>query len=287
MAGRSERRTVGLSVPLLLLTVTGAGAQVAPNRSTQYLFPTDVSDARALWVNPAGLGLFPEASIGLDATVGDPGAKGRLRQFTFGFNSRGLSLGYQRDVFDGGVRGSTLRIGAGFGRRKLAAGGALALYRGGTSSSGWDLGVLYAWTPAISVGGTIQDLGEPRVRGELLPVTYVPSATVQLFQGGAALSALGRVTSAGVVGYAFGLHAQLRQGTHPPVGHGPVASPGGVRVRVVARRPGSRRHGCHHTGGRQPCRCPQSVRRLDTPVRELRSSPQNALTIGPSGVLTE
>jgi len=218
VAGRSERRTVGLSVPLLLLSVTGAGAQVAPNRSTQYLFPTDVSDARALWVNPAGLGLFPEASIALDATVGDPGAKGRLRQFTFGFNSRGLSLGYQRDVFDGGVRGSTLRIGAGFGHRKLAAGGALALYRGGTSSSGWDLGVLYAWTPTISVGGTIQDLGEPRVRGELIPVTYVPSATVQLFQGGAALSALGRVTSAGVVGYAFGLHAQLRQGTHLPVG---------------------------------------------------------------------
>ncbi len=218
MAGRSERRTVGLSLPLLLLMATGAGAQVAPNRSTQYLFPTDVTDARALWVNPAGLGLFPEASIAVDATVGDPGAHGRLRQFTLGFNSRGLSLGYQRDVFDGGVRGSTLRIGAGFGHKKLAGGAALALYRGGTSSSGWDLGVLYAWTPAISVGGTIQDIGEPRVRGELLPVTYVPSATVQLFRGGAALSALSRVTSAGVLGYAFGLHAQLRQGTHLPVG---------------------------------------------------------------------
>ena len=218
MAGQSERGTVGLSLSLLLLMATGAGAQVAPNRSTQYLFPTDVSDARALWVNPAGLGLFPEASIGLDATVGDPGARGRLRQFTVGFNSRGLSLGYQRDVFDGGVRGSTLRIGAGFGHRKLAAGGSLALYRGGTSSSGWDLGVLYAWTPATSVGGTIQDLGEPRVRGELLPVTYVPSATVQLFQRGAALSALSRVTSAGVLGYAFGLQAQLRQGTRLPVG---------------------------------------------------------------------
>ena len=218
MAGRSERGTVGWSLPLLLLIATGAGAQVAPNRSTQYLFPTDVSDARALWVNPAGLGLFPEASIDVDATVADPGAQGRLRQFTVGFNSRGLSLGYQRDVFDGGVRGSTLRIGAGFGHRRLAAGGDLALYRGGTSSSGWDLGVLYAWTPAISVGGTIQDLGEPRVRGELLPVTYVPSATVQLLQGGAALSALGRVTSAGVLGYAFGLQAHLRQGSHLPLG---------------------------------------------------------------------
>jgi len=84
-------------------------SQVAPNRSTQYLHPTEVSDARALWVNPAGLALFPEASLNLDVTVGDPGAKGRLRQFTLGLNSRGLSFGYQRDVFDGGVRGSTYR----------------------------------------------------------------------------------------------------------------------------------------------------------------------------------
>jgi len=200
-----------------MMAATGV-AQVAPNRSTAYLVPTDVTDARALWVNPAGLGLFPEASLDLDVTVGDPGSSGRLRQYTLGFNSRGLSLGYQRDVFDGGVRGSTLRIGAAAGRKRLAAGAALALYRGGTSSSGWDLGVLYAWTPDLSVGGVIQNIGEPRVRGVLLPVTYVPSATLQLFRHGAALSAIGRFTPDELLGYAFSLRAQLRQATTLPVG---------------------------------------------------------------------
>ena len=215
--GRSDRPTIGPAV-LLLVTVTAASAQVAPNRSTLYLHPTEVTDARALWVNPAGLGLFPEASLNLDVTVGDPGSNGRLRQYTLGFNSRGLSFGYQRDVFEGGGRSSTWRIGAAAGHKGLAAGAALALYRGGTSSSAWDLGVLYAWTPALSVGGVIQNIGQPQVRGVLLPVTYVPSATLQLFRHVAALSTLGRVTTDGVQGYAFSVRAQLGQASRLPVG---------------------------------------------------------------------
>ena len=203
---------------LLLGVATTAVAQVAPNRSTQYLHPTEVTDARALWVNPAGLGLFPEASLNLDVTVGDPGAKGRVRQFTLGLNSRGVSFGYQRDVFDGGVRGSTYKIGVAAGHEKLAAGAALALYRGGTSSSGWDFGVLYSWTPELTVGGVIQDVGQPSVRGSLLPITYVPSATLQLFRRVAAVSVLGRVTPDSVLGYALGLRTEFRQGTSLPVG---------------------------------------------------------------------
>ena len=203
---------------LLFMTAGRGFAQVAANRSTLYLHPTEVTDARALWVNPAGLGLFPEASLNLDVTVGDPGSSGRLRQFTLGLNSRGLSFGYQRDLFDGGVRGSTYRIGAATGHNGLAAGAALALYRGGTSSSGWDLGILYAWTADLSVGGVIQNVGQPRVRGSLLPVTYAPGATLQLFQRAAAFSALSRVTSDRVSGYAFGLRAQLRRTTRLPVG---------------------------------------------------------------------
>src|SRR5437899_1115199 len=33
-----------------------AAQQVAPNRADDYLFPTTVQDARAIWVNPARLG---------------------------------------------------------------------------------------------------------------------------------------------------------------------------------------------------------------------------------------
>src|SRR5213592_4964382 len=181
-----RRRTVGLSLPLLLLA-SGALAQVAPNTTTRYLFPTDVSDARALWVNPAGLAAFPAASVHLDLTVGDPGASGKLRQLTVGLNSRGLSLGYQRDLFSDHQRGHTYRIGYAAGRAGLAAGFAAALYRGGTSIRGWDLGILYDWRASLSLGGVIQNVGRPTVRGTMLPVTYVPSATLRLFAARAAL----------------------------------------------------------------------------------------------------
>ncbi len=217
MGGRSDRWRVGLFLPLLLLA-SGAVAQVAPNNATLYLHPTDVSDARALWVNPAGLGHFPEASVHLDLTVGDPGAKGQLRQLTLGLNSRGLSLGYQRDLFSSGRRGHTYKLGYAAGRGGLAAGFATALYRGGTSGTGWDVGILYDWTPALSIGGVIQNIGQPVVRDSTLRLTYVPSATLQLAGRRVVLSALSRLTSDGVAGYGFGLRGTLRAGTSLPIG---------------------------------------------------------------------
>jgi len=210
-------RTVGLSVPLLLLA-TSAFAQVAPNTTTRYLFPTDVSDARALWVNAAGLAAFPAASVHLDLTVGDPGASGKLRQLTFGLNSRGLSLGYQRDLFSDHQRGHTYRVGYAAGRAGLAAGFAAALYRGGTSSTGWDVGVVYDWVPALSVGGAIQNIGRPVVRDSTLRITYVPSATLRLAGRRVVVSALSRVTTDGVAGYALGLGGTLRAETSFPIG---------------------------------------------------------------------
>ncbi|HET7295727.1 MAG TPA: hypothetical protein VFI66_01205 [Gemmatimonadales bacterium] len=217
MAGRPDSRTAGLSVLLWLLAIT-ARAQVAPNRSTLYLHPTDVSDARALWVNPAGLGRVQEASVHLDLTVGDPGAHGRLRQVTLGVNSRGLSFGYQRDVFDGGARGGTYRVGFAAGTAGLAVGGAAALYRGGGSSSGWDLGVVYEGMPVLAIGGVIENIGQPRVRDSTLRITYVPSATLQLLGRRLAVSALGRLTPDAVQGYAFAARATLRQGAKLPLG---------------------------------------------------------------------
>jgi len=209
---------VRLGLPLaLLLAAASASAQVAANRTTLYLHPTDVTDARALWVNPAGLGRFQEASLHLDLTVGDPGAAGRLRQLTLGFNSRGFSFGYQRDVFDGGVRGHTYRLGFAGGRAGLAAGVAAALYRGGTSGTGWDAGIQYDATPQVTVGGVIENVGQPTVRDSTLRAAYVPGATVRLFAARAALSVHGRFTSDGVVGYALGARAGLREGTSLPV----------------------------------------------------------------------
>src|SRR3989449_9456798 len=104
---------------------------------------------------------FQEASLHLDLTVGDPGAAGRLRQLTLGFNSRGFSFGYQRDVFDGGVRGHTYRLGFAGGREGLAAGVAAAPYRGGTSGAGWGAGIQYDAPPQGTRGGGVEEAGQP------------------------------------------------------------------------------------------------------------------------------
>ena len=214
MRGRGR----GTSCAALVLLAPCAAAQVAPNRASAYLAPTDVTDARALWVNPAGPGRYAEASVHLDLVVGDPGSGGRLRQVSGGFTSRGLSFGYQRDLFDGGGRGHTYRVGFAAGHRALALGFAAALYRGGTSSTGWDLGVLYEPAPAVALGGVIQHLGRPRVRDSTLAVTYVPGATLRLFGGRAAVSAYGRFTARGGEGYAFGARALLGRGGVLPIG---------------------------------------------------------------------
>ena len=172
--------------------------------------PSDVSDARALWVNPAGLGREREASLYLDFTVGEPSADARLRQLTFGFNSRGLSFGYQRDMFDGGVHGHTYRLGLGAGRGGLAAGLAGTLYRGDTKGSGWDFGVVYQPATSAALGAVVRNVRQPVVRGVRQIATIVPTVTVKPFGPAVALSAEGRFTLDSVLGYAVGARFQSR-----------------------------------------------------------------------------
>jgi hypothetical protein len=191
--------------------------QVAPNRATAYLFPTDARDARAIWVNPAGLGVLREASIYAELGVSDPGAKGRLRQINAGFNARGLSVGYQRDMLDDGVRGHTYRFGLAGGAGGLAAGFAVAHYRGdGASTTGWDLGISYLALPSLTVGAVAANLGQPVVRGLQQRLTYVPGFTWRPAPLPAlGLSAAARVTPDSVAALAFGLSWQGRSGRWP------------------------------------------------------------------------
>jgi hypothetical protein len=180
------------------------------------VFPSDIGDARALWVNPAGLGREREASLHVDLTVGDPGADARLRQLTAGFNSRGLSFGYQRDVFDGGVRGHTYRVGLGAGRGGLAAGLAAALYRGDTKGTGWDFGVVYEPGSKLALGGVVRNVRQPVVRGVRQDATFVPNLTLKPLGRLVALSAEGRITADSVLGYAVG--ARFQVGGRAPLG---------------------------------------------------------------------
>ncbi|MFN2572500.1 MAG: hypothetical protein ABR537_12970 [Gemmatimonadales bacterium] len=193
--------------------------QVAPNRATTYLFPTDVHDARAVWVNPAGLGVQREASIYAEIAVANPGAKGRLQQVNAGFNARGLSLGYQRDILDNGVRGHTYRLGLAGGAGGLAAGFAVAHYGGaGAQSTGWDVGATYAVPAGVTLGTVVNNLGQPIVRGLRQRLTFVPSVTWRPAPLPAfALSADARITPDSVAAYAFGVGWQTARATRWPI----------------------------------------------------------------------
>jgi hypothetical protein len=209
MSGSAVRRFGGwcLLAALTAQPLNDLTAQVAPNRAAAYLFPTDVHDARAIWVNPAGLGTLREASIYAELGVGNPGAHGRLRQIDAGFNSRGLSFAYQRDIFDNNVRGNTYRIGLAGGSGGLAGGVAVAHYGGaGANSNGWDAGLTYTLPPGLTLGLVAANIGQPTVRGLRQRLTYIPGATWHPAPLAAlALSAYARITPDSVAAYAFGL----------------------------------------------------------------------------------
>jgi len=215
--------------PLSRLT---AQQVVLPNRATAYLFPTDVRDARAIWVNPAGLGVQREASTYLEVAVGDPGAKGRLRQVNAGFNARGLSFGYQRDALDNGQRGHTYRFGlaGGSGGGGLAAGFDVTHYRGdGAKATAWDVGASYVAHPGLNLGIVLTNIGQPVVRGEQQRLTYIPGATWRPSRLAAfGFSTYARITPDSVERYAFGVTWRT-QGLRPIEILGRMDTDGGFR----------------------------------------------------------
>ena len=210
MSGLAIRRIGGL-IAVAVLTAQPpsrlTAQSVAPNLATVYLFPTDVHDARAIWVNPAGLGTMRDASIYAELGVGDPGSRGRLRQINAGFNSRGLSFGYQRDMLDNGVRGTTLRLGLAGGARGIAGGFAIARYSGnGANATGWDIGLSYDALSQLTVGVVAANLGQPIVRGLRQRFNFIPGVTWHPRPIAAlAFSTAAHITTDSVLSYAFGL----------------------------------------------------------------------------------
>ncbi len=201
---------------LLLLAVwpssRSVAQQVAPNRASAYLFTTDVKDVRAIWVNPAGLGVAREASVYAEASVGDPGSTGKLRQVNAGFNARGLAFGWQHDVLDDGVHGNTYRLGFAGGSGGLGAGLAIARYTGGGGKgTGWDIGVTYVALPSLTVGLLGANIGEPMVRGieqhfTMVPgLTWRPVSALRFSTDARAVPDSSSTYTLGLSAYAFGL----------------------------------------------------------------------------------
>lgn len=170
-------RTTLLVAGLIGLHANAALSQGVTARSQDYLFLTNVADVRALWVNPAGLALVPEASLLGEFTVRRSGGETRLEQYSLGFNSRGVSIGYQRNRFEGESAVGIFRTGLGVPFRRGTFGMAASRYsQGSTKSYGADLGVIFVPNVRVQLGLAIRHIGRPSVRLAKLPVTTVGAA---------------------------------------------------------------------------------------------------------------
>jgi hypothetical protein len=211
-------RRRGKVLPILAgLALAGtASAQSPANRARSYLVASDVTDARALWVNPGGLAAKPEASIMLELTARQPGAKGQFGQLSVGFNARGLAFGYQRDNLAPQAHAHTYRLGIGAQSSELAAGFAVAFHGGAIRGTGWDLGLRYDALDRVTLAGVVRDLGRPTVLGERQDVTFVPAITIRPLAAWIAVSGQAVFTSTTVYGY--GVQANLDPPGRLPLG---------------------------------------------------------------------
>lgn len=182
-AARTAVHTVARSTALASVAVLFAAstlpAQWAPPAWQMQRFVAATDDIRALWVNPAGIGV---RELGSALLSYDAGADLPERQLMAGARLGPLGIGYQHDDFDptepgDGFRGDGRLRGSGFangdaysvgGALRLGAvhlGGAVTLHRVGDERTGWDAGVLWRPSRWASLGAAWRDIGSTVVRG--------------------------------------------------------------------------------------------------------------------------
>ena len=237
--------------PLLLLAITtwagSAAAQYRGPRSADHLFSASVWGARALWVNPAALGIVNEASLMLEAMLErDPDASYPLAQYTIGFNSRGFGFAFRHDGFhipdaDGdsliSLGGNTWRLGFGRGRGRLAIGAAVSLYSGAERKQDVDLGLRYMLARGLDLAIGVEHLGQPTVRDSSLRFTGAAGLSWTTLQGIVGLDAEIRAQNQEIgSGYLMGYRGGLRirtPGTVPIAATGAIELDDGFDVRRV------------------------------------------------------
>jgi hypothetical protein len=173
---------------LAVLLAASAGpppchAQLPVPQPARYLLALDAADARAAWVNPAGLARRVEASIGAHLTTEFPAGSTELRQYGATLGSRGIAFGWEHARMAGGGGANTYVLGLGLGDRRLSVGGARRWYRAGDAASSWDVGLQATVGYAIEVAVTGRDLGSPIVAGVRRDATVIPGAALLLLDG--------------------------------------------------------------------------------------------------------
>ena len=202
------------SAILVVMSIVVGGplsGQSSNTRSADYLFAATANDTRALWLNPAGLAVVPEASVfGEFVLHNQPNSNLRVGQVSLGFNAQGLSFGYQRDRLAIGTSNHTYRLGLARSLRTWAVGVAFSYYNSGPDDRGIDLGARYRLAAPVQLGFVLRNIGEPVVRSDTLPLTGVASVGITAIRGFVTLAAeviaQDRVSASGLdMGYRAGL----------------------------------------------------------------------------------
>ncbi len=185
-------------VPLALLFLSsfaGASSAQVNARSLDYLFLTNVSDARALWVNPAGMAVLPEASILGELVMDRSDGDLRVSQYTVGLNSRGFALGVEHDRFLTAPSITTVRLGTAVPFSRGTFGVGFSFYRQeGSDSRDVDVGIMYGLTSALTTAGVIRHIGRPSIAGVEVPITLAGGAQLSIFRGSLQIAAEAQAT---------------------------------------------------------------------------------------------
>lgn len=191
------RRALALAAWITLAAVAPLGAAAAqffPAQPAGYLLTSDASDARALWVNPAGLVRRLEASVGADVAIERTPLDTRVSQYGLVAASRYLAFGWShnrlsRGTVGGGnvvfpVRNSNVySIGIGLGDPVFSAGVARRWYRSDRHDAAWDVATRVTVSPRLDLSVVWRDLGSPVVFDTTLEETLVPAVAVTFFGG--------------------------------------------------------------------------------------------------------
>jgi hypothetical protein len=179
----------GLALAGCLAWWAAAGAapaigQVIPAQPARYLLTTEASDARALWVNPAGLARLLEASIGADLT-GDrffPGGS-QLSQYGLTLAGRGVAASWVHERFPPRQALNVYAIGVGLGDEEFSAGTTRRWYSGAARGSTWDAATRVSSADGTQLSLVVRNIGSPRLLDSTYWATLVPGALVSLFTG--------------------------------------------------------------------------------------------------------
>ncbi len=193
------RRALALATGLAGSAAPAAhlAAQVLPVQPARYLLTTEAADARALWVNPAGLARRLEASIGADLGADRFTTGTQLSHYGATVASRGLAVSWEHQRYPEGFSLNAYAVGAGLGDEVFSAGVARRWYRGAASGSAWDVGARAAMGANAQLSLVARGLGSPRLGDSTYWAALIPAGAVVLLGGAVHLGAEWEITPHG------------------------------------------------------------------------------------------